>query len=83
MNEPMLNADAIWKRRFRASVVASTHTAAANSARGLAVSNRSGVYQLYSWDTGTAELRQITNKSAGVTGRSCGLSPIESLAPIT
>jgi dipeptidyl aminopeptidase/acylaminoacyl peptidase len=73
MNPLDLAADAPWKRRFRAPVVASTELAARNPARGMAVTNRSGVYQLYAWDVATGELRQITDKAAGVVFG--GISP--------
>jgi len=61
MNQPILDKDAIWKKRYRASVVASTQVAAANPDRGLAVSNKSGIFQLYAWDTRSGDLRQVTS----------------------
>jgi hypothetical protein len=41
-----LDDKALWKQRFRAPIVAWTQIAPANRARGLAVNNTSGKYQL-------------------------------------
>lgn len=61
-----LSADANWKRRYRAPSLAWTRRAARNARRGLAASNKDGVYQLYAWDTDSQSLRQLTDDPAGV-----------------
>ena len=61
-----LDDNAPWKQRFRAPVVAWTQIARANPTRGLAVTNSSGKYQLYSWDVPSGTLRQLTDWQAGL-----------------
>jgi dipeptidyl aminopeptidase/acylaminoacyl peptidase len=56
-----------WQARFRARVVHWTVPAAANRQRALAVSNRSGVGQLYGWNVTTNELTQLTDRATGTT----------------
>jgi dipeptidyl aminopeptidase/acylaminoacyl peptidase len=56
-----IQPDDTWKQRFRAPVVLYTQLAQENPARGLAVSNRSGIYQLYAWKVATGELTQLTD----------------------
>lgn len=63
---PQLDDQALWKRRFRAPVIAWTQLAKAEPSRGLVASNRSGAYQLYAWEVATGELRQLTDKPEGV-----------------
>src|SRR5919202_814043 len=53
-----------WKQRFRAPVTFAG-LAQANPARGLATSNRSGVFQIYAWDVPHGELRQLTDRTEG------------------
>ena len=64
--ELQLDDKAPWKQRFRAPVVEWTQIAPANRARGLAVTNASGKYQLYAWDVPSGELRQLTDRPAGI-----------------
>ncbi len=52
--------DALWKQRYRIPVTYGLQIAAADSTRGLALSNRSGVEQLYAWHVQTGELTQLT-----------------------
>ncbi len=66
LNPLNLKADAPWKRRFRAPAIAGSSRAVRNPYRGLVVSNKDGVYQLYAWDTETDSLRQLTRDPAGV-----------------
>ena len=63
-----VDADAPWKQRLRAPYISETSRAAQNPARGLAASNKSGVTQLYAWNTETGALAQITDDPAGVRG---------------
>ena len=55
-----------WKLRFRAPIILSTQLAKSAPTRGLAVSNRSGVHHLYTWDVHTGSLRQLTDRPGGV-----------------
>jgi len=59
--------DAVWKQRYRAPRTYGW-PAVRNAARGMAVSNRSGVYQLYAWEPATGELRQLTERPTGKGG---------------
>lgn len=68
MAENRHSDDEQWQQRFRAPVVLGTQLARDNAERGLAVSNRSGVYQLYAWDVPTGTLRQLTNTPEGKLG---------------
>ncbi len=68
-----LDDSAPWKARFRAPIVAATQIAAQNPARGLAITNKSGIYQLHAWDVATGDLKQITHQPAGVVNG--GISP--------
>ncbi len=66
LNPLNLNADAPWKRRFRAPGIAWSKHASQAPSRGLVCSNRDGVYQLYAWDRETNALTQLTTDPAGV-----------------
>ncbi|MBC8170938.1 MAG: S9 family peptidase, partial [Anaerolineae bacterium] len=68
-----LMPDAPWRQRFRVPVVAGTQIARMNPAHGLAVTNRTGIYQLHAWDVATGDLTQITDAPAGVVFG--GISP--------
>ena len=60
---PTVDTEA-WKQRYRAPITYA-FLAQTNPARGLALSNRSGVMQLYAWDVATGEMRQITDTPEG------------------
>jgi dipeptidyl aminopeptidase/acylaminoacyl peptidase len=62
----MTGDEALWKRRFRAERILWSMPAEERPERGLAVSNRSGQYQLYAWEVPTGELRQVTDRAEGV-----------------
>jgi len=66
LKELQLDDNAPWKRRFRAPFILWTQLAKAAPDCGLAVSNRSGEYQLYAWDVPTGELRQLTDRPTGI-----------------
>jgi dipeptidyl aminopeptidase/acylaminoacyl peptidase len=66
LTELQLADNALWKQRFRAPELVWTQIAPANPARGLAVNNTSGKYQLYAWDVPSGELRQLTDRPAGI-----------------
>ena len=67
MTRPLhLDDTAPWKERFRALRILWTQLARANPTRGLTVSNRTGVYQLFAWDVPTGELKQLTSRPEGV-----------------
>ncbi|MEZ4659082.1 MAG: prolyl oligopeptidase family serine peptidase [Caldilineaceae bacterium] len=68
-----LSDSASWKQRYRAPVVVATQLSKNNRARGLAASNRSGLFQIYAWDTTTDDLRQLTDIPWGKAG--AALSP--------
>ncbi len=63
-----LSEDAPWKKRYRAPVIAGSRIATSNPERGLIGSNKDGVFQLYSWDRRSNQLRQVTDQPAGVVG---------------
>jgi dipeptidyl aminopeptidase/acylaminoacyl peptidase len=59
-------AEAPWKQRFRVERILWSTLAEEPPDRGLAVSNRTGRYQLYAWDVPTGQLRQLTDRPEGV-----------------
>lgn len=61
-----LSPEANWRKRFRAADIFWAVTAKQNPQRGLVCTNKDGIYQLYGWDIGTGELRQVTHQPAGV-----------------
>jgi dipeptidyl aminopeptidase/acylaminoacyl peptidase len=66
LKELDLRADAPWKLRFRAPAIVWTSVASQNPKRGLVCTNKDGIYQLYSWNVETGELRQATQQGAGL-----------------
>jgi dipeptidyl aminopeptidase/acylaminoacyl peptidase len=54
-----------WKQRFRAAAILWTRVARSAPDRGLAVTNPSGVYQLYAWDLPSGTLTQLTSQAEG------------------
>jgi hypothetical protein len=64
MRQPQLAPDAAWKQRFRVPMTF-VDTAHADPSRGLAASNRSGVFQLYAWDVASGALNQLTDVAKG------------------
>lgn len=68
-----LSNDADWRKRFRAPIVAYSTIAQNNPKRGMVASNRSGIMQIYAWDVETGDLRQISDKPAGLVF--AGISP--------
>jgi len=69
VREPQLDNSAPWKQRFRAPVITNTQIARLMPTRGLVTSNRSGIYQPYSWDVPTGELRELTDRFEGLLYR--------------
>jgi dipeptidyl aminopeptidase/acylaminoacyl peptidase len=63
---PRTVGDAPWIQRFRAPNVLWTGLGRAAPSRGVVACNQSGIYQLYAWDVGSGQLRQLTNKPQGV-----------------
>jgi dienelactone hydrolase len=66
LKELSTDQDAMWKRRFRAPIVLWTQLARTAPDRGLATSNRSGVFQQYAWDVPTGSLQQLTDRPEGL-----------------
>jgi len=64
--EPRFDAAAPWKQRYHVARTYALEIAAQASTRGLVRSNRSGAYQLHSWDVVSGDLRQVTFKQEGV-----------------
>ncbi|MEZ4668020.1 MAG: prolyl oligopeptidase family serine peptidase [Anaerolineae bacterium] len=58
--------DAPWKQRYRAASIEWAEIATNNPARGVAYSNKDGIFQLYAWDLPAGTLRQITHQPAGI-----------------
>jgi hypothetical protein len=50
MPEPRFDAEAPWKQRFHIAETYGLEIAAQVSTRGLVLSDRSGTFQLHSWD---------------------------------
>jgi dipeptidyl aminopeptidase/acylaminoacyl peptidase len=62
-----------WKQRYHAPSITYSKIAAKASERGFLVTNRDGLYQIYSWDTGTGTLERRTNRPEGLI--SADISP--------
>ena len=62
-----LDQDAPWRKRFRAPIILWSQIASQNPDRGIVVSNRDGIYQLYAWDVPSGTLQRLTDAPAGVT----------------
>ena len=73
LKELQEDATAPWKQRYRLPMTFAVQIAESLPERGLAVSNASGVFQLYAWEVPTGELTQLTNRPEGVAFSS--LSP--------
>jgi dipeptidyl aminopeptidase/acylaminoacyl peptidase len=58
--------DAPWKQRFQVERILWSALADERPDRGLAVSNRTGRYQLYAWEVQTGQLPQLTDRPEGV-----------------
>src|SRR5215211_5971187 len=58
--------EAPWKQRFRVQRILWSALAEERPARGMAVSNRTGRFQLYAWEVPTGQLRQLTDRPEGV-----------------
>jgi dipeptidyl aminopeptidase/acylaminoacyl peptidase len=58
-------SEATWKRRFRAPVVTFPTWARERPERLLYLSNAGGKFEVYAWDTGTGERRQVTDRTEG------------------
>ncbi|MBW1604393.1 S9 family peptidase [Streptomyces sp. JJ66] len=56
-----------WEKRFRAPRVSLPEWAEDAPDRSLFVSNATGTYELYAWDRGTGEQRQVTDRPNGTT----------------
>ena len=63
--ELQLEDTAPWKQRFRTVAIWSTWIARAAPDRGLAITNPTGVYQLYAWDVPSGKLTQLTSQPEG------------------
>src|SRR5438067_12898293 len=66
LKEPQIDSDALWKQRYRLPTTYGRQIAQLAPTRGLAVSNRSVVYQLYAWNVPTGEMRPLTHRPEGV-----------------
>ena len=67
VKQPDTSDNAHWKQRFRAPSIAWANVARNNPARGLACTNKDGIFQLYAWDVDSGDLTQLTDLPAGVT----------------
>jgi len=67
MLKPLLIDDnAPWKQRFRATEISVAQIARANPARGIVTHSESGHYQLYAWDVVSNSLRPLSSRPEGV-----------------
>src|SRR5215213_7964981 len=62
----LTEVEAPWKQRFRVERILWSALAEERPARGMAVSNRTGRFQLYAWEVPTGQLRQLTDRPEGV-----------------
>ncbi len=61
-----MSDNAPWKQRFRAAEILYATLAPQQPTRGMVLSNRDGVFQLYGWDVASGDLRQLTFKPTGL-----------------
>lgn len=61
-----LEENAVWKQRFRAHSILWARIANLNPQRGLVCTDQDGLRQLYAWNVDTGDLRQLTDRPAGV-----------------
>lgn len=66
MPELRFDTAAPWKQRYHVARTYALEIAAQAPTHGLVRSNRSGAYQLHSWDVVTGDLRQVTFKQEGI-----------------
>ncbi len=64
IEEPILEKDAPWKRRFRTPRIM-IQVADRNPDRSLVISNESGMYELYAFDLPSNTLKQRTHRPSG------------------
>jgi len=67
------DAHAPWKQRFRAPTISYSKVARGAQGRGIVVTNRDGLYQVYAWDTRTGSLEKRTSRPEGLV--SADISP--------
>ncbi|MCB8963281.1 MAG: S9 family peptidase [Ardenticatenales bacterium] len=60
-----LSENAPWKKRYTVPQAVWATVAAGNPARGLVCHNRTGKLQLYSWETASGALTQLTDRPKG------------------
>jgi dipeptidyl aminopeptidase/acylaminoacyl peptidase len=60
--------EAPWKQRFRAPSILYSAIARRAPARGMAVLNRDGPYQVYAWDVPSGDLARRTDRPEGLVG---------------
>ena len=66
LKDLQVTANAPWKRRYRLPMTYAAQIAAVMPERGLAVSNISGVYQLFTWHVPGGALTKLTTRPEGV-----------------
>lgn len=73
LNPIQEDRNALWRQRYRLPVTYGLHIAATNPTRGLALSTRSGVEQLYAWQVHTGELTALTHRPEGTGNTGDGI----------
>ncbi|MDH2901213.1 MAG: prolyl oligopeptidase family serine peptidase [archaeon] len=64
IKDPILDKDAIWKKRFRLPRIM-VQFASSNPNHVLVISNQTGTYELYAYDLPSNTLRQATKRPSG------------------
>jgi len=65
LRQPLLDVSAPWRQRLRMPRIYDTQIASKNPDRGLVSCNKSGVFQLYAWNTVTGAMTQLTDRPDG------------------
>lgn len=66
MLQPLrLDGNALWKQRYRVTMILWAQLARSAISRGVISTNKSGQNQLYAWDVNSGTLRQLTYRTAG------------------
>ncbi|MBO0793909.1 MAG: S9 family peptidase [Ktedonobacteraceae bacterium] len=66
LQAPQTEANALWKKRYRASDLQRASVARCAPTRGIAITTRTGTGQIYAWEASSDALRQLTHSQEGV-----------------
>jgi len=66
MQKPLdLSDEAPWKARFRDARIETSQLATQNPDKGVVITNKDGIFQVYAWDVPSGQLTAITDRPTG------------------